>query len=301
MQRKGKPRRTSRSPVDLPPARRSSWTRLICWMGIVALPLAGTLISARPSVAAWSKQVIYQTKDGHIHELSVTIDGTWQHTDLTQLTGAPPTGIRYWAEHDTSPVGYTWYVGASKQIVYWGEDVHIHELYVAPGQGWLHADLTLLTGAPIPLDERGHPQPRGRLSAYGWEAGKSKQVVYVTLDGHIHELSVQVGENWRHADLTQIAGAPRAACGFANGYAWETGRSKQVVYLTANGHIHEIAKYTTSVRGWELAARRSYPTFWGGSGPNPPGRQSLVRRAVYGSCMGGRPVETSSLPIYRRI
>jgi hypothetical protein len=46
---------------------------------------------------------------------------------------------------------------------------------------------------------------------YSWEAGQSKQVVYLTNDGHIHELYVTVGGTWKHADLTAITGAPIAS------------------------------------------------------------------------------------------
>jgi hypothetical protein len=242
---RGKPTHTSRFAIAALTARRSSWTSLICSAGIVVLPILATLASAQPSAAAGSKQVVYQTRDGHIHELSMTIDGTWQHADLTQLTGAPPTGTRFWGEDDTSPVGYAWNAGASKQVVYWGEDVHIHELYMRRGGSWQHADLTRITGAPIPVNERGNPQPRGPLSAYAWETGKSKQVVYLTWDGHIHELYVQLDGNWHHADLTRIAGAPTAEagftpCSFVSGYAWETGKSAQVAYITSNGDIHEL-------------------------------------------------------------
>ena len=43
---------------------------------------------------------------------------------------------------------------------------------------------------------------------YSWEVGQSKQVVYRTADGHIHELYVVKGGAWQHADLTAITGAP---------------------------------------------------------------------------------------------
>ena len=45
-------------------------------------------------------------------------------------------------------------------------------------------------------------QPYG----YSWEAGQSKQVVYLK-NGHIHELSVVKGGAWQHADLTAMTGA----------------------------------------------------------------------------------------------
>jgi hypothetical protein len=39
--------------------------------------------------AGQSKQVVYGTNDGHIHELFVIKGGTWQYADLIAITGAP--------------------------------------------------------------------------------------------------------------------------------------------------------------------------------------------------------------------
>jgi len=49
------------------------------------------------------------------------------------------------------------------------------------------------------------------IAGYEWKAGGSKQVVFLTANGHIHELFVSVGGSWSHVDLTQMTGAPRVA------------------------------------------------------------------------------------------
>src|SRR5262249_61258535 len=69
--------------------------------------------------------------------------------------------------------------------------------------GWYHADLTDITGAPAAGDY-------SPLSGYAWEASNSKQDVYLTPDGHVHELSVTASTPWYHADLTAFTGAPPA-------------------------------------------------------------------------------------------
>jgi hypothetical protein len=71
------------------------------------------------------------------------------------------------------------------------------------GGNWSHADLSEIAGGP----------PAESLeAAFAFEAQRSKQVVYRTADGHIHELSVVLGGgNWSHADLSEIAGGPPAA------------------------------------------------------------------------------------------
>jgi hypothetical protein len=44
---------------------------------------------------------------------------------------------------------YAWEKGGTKQVVYRAADGHIHELFVAVGGSWSHADLTQMTGAPL--------------------------------------------------------------------------------------------------------------------------------------------------------
>ena len=211
--------------------------------------------------AGQSKQVVYATdndatQNGDIHELSVTVGGAWQHADLIALTGAPP------ASASQRIYGYGWKAGRSKQVVYWTNDGHIHELYMIKGliKGgpWQHADLTALTGAP-PV---GSTFIYHLFHGYSWEAGQSKQVVYRTDDGHMHELYVTVGGTWQHVDLTAKTGAPVVAGDnvLFNGYSWEAGQSKQVVYPTNDGHMHEL--YVTVGGTWkhvDLTAKTGAP------------------------------------------
>jgi len=63
----------------------------------------------------------------------------------------------------------------------------------APGS---YADLTSITGGGG--DANFSP---ALIAAYQWEAGATKQVVFGTADGHIHELVVAVGGKWKHHDL----------------------------------------------------------------------------------------------------
>ena len=42
-----------------------------------------------------SKQVAYISQDHHIHEFSVSMGGSWQHADVTQLSGAPLASSRW--------------------------------------------------------------------------------------------------------------------------------------------------------------------------------------------------------------
>ena len=196
---------------------------------ITGAPPAKYIVNGYSWEAGQSKQVVYGTQNGHIHELSVVKGGAWQHADLTTMAGVPVA----W----TIGKGYSWKAGQSKQVVYGTQNGHIHELSMVKGGTWQHADLTAMVGAPT----------NGTiLNGYGWEAGQSKQVAYDLSDGHIHELHMIKGGAWQDADLTAMAGAPISGTLIGNCYSWEAGQSKQVVYKTVDGHIHEL--YV--VKGW---------------------------------------------------
>jgi hypothetical protein len=170
-----------------------------------------------------TKQVAYVGPDHHVHELVVSVGGTWQHTDLTAITGAPP------AVQVTA--GYSWPEGRSKQIVFVGDDGHIHECSVEAGKQWRHIDLTAVTNAPSPSSYF--------MVGYAWAAGRGKQVAYVSQDGHVHELHLEARGIWQHTDLSALTSAPRAV-DLMVGYEWAESRCKQVAFVGENGHIHEL-------------------------------------------------------------
>ena len=171
-----------------------------------------------------TKQVAYLGPESHIQELSVHPGGTWQYADLSAITGAPP------AVQVTT--GYSWAAGHSKQVVFVGDDDHIHELVVERDKPWRHVDLTVMANAPRPGSRS--------MVGYEWALGQCKQVAYVGQDGHVHELLLEAGKRWRHADLSALTNAPRAT-DLMVGYEWPEGRCKQVAFVGEDGHIHELS------------------------------------------------------------
>lgn len=181
-----------------------------------------------------TKQIAYLGPDGHIHELWVTSGGIWQHADLSAITGAPPA-IQITA-------GYSWTAGNSKQIVFVGDDAHLHELFMPAGQSWQHIDLTALTNAPLPGSHS--------MVGYEWTDRCSKQLVYVGRDGHLHELFLKVGGNWEHSDLTVLTNAP-STTDVMVGYEWRDGRCQQIAIVSEDGHVHEL--YMAAGHIWQHA------------------------------------------------
>jgi hypothetical protein len=71
----------------------------------------------------------------------------------------------------------------------------------------------------------------------------TQQVAYLDAVNHIHELSATAGGQWADADLTVLTGAPPAADGSPlAGFEWSAGHAKQVVYLDAASHVHELSR-----------------------------------------------------------
>jgi hypothetical protein len=190
----------------------------------------GTALAGFEWTAGNTKQVVYVDHNYHIQELYVGPGGQWQIVDLTELTGAP-------LAEGTHIVGYDWPAGSSKQVAYIDNRGHIIELHVGVGGQWRFADITELTSAP--LADRGNLGPS--LTAFSWEAGNSKQIIYQDRNEHIMEMYVTVGGHWQLVDLTRVAQAPLAnSIGGIVGYDWPAGRSKQIAYVDSNYHIQEL-------------------------------------------------------------
>ena len=181
-----------------------------------------------------TKQITYLGQDGHVHEVVVSVGGSWQHTDLTMITGAPPA-IQVCT-------GYSWSLEHTKQVIYVGDDNHLHELSVSVGGIWHHHDLTAITNAPLPGSHF--------MVGYEWTAGRCKQVCYVSRDGHVRELCLVAGGQWRQSDLTALTNAPRAV-DIMVGYDWPEGRCKQVAFVAEDGHIYELCMVSGS--NWNCA------------------------------------------------
>jgi len=188
----------------------------------------------------------------HIHELA--LKGTWQHRDLTEASGATP--INGWRE----AMAYQRSDGVS-MVVYLGEDAHIHSLHLELRwvgndwqEVWHHADLGAIALAPDSVSD-----PFGYVRSDGINA-----VVYVSGNGHIHELRLE--DTWIHADLTDISSAPPSDFNFTNRpFAYDRGDGvNAIVYKSStNGHLIEL-RLDTNVWVWADLTDISIP-----NAPNP--------------------------------
>jgi hypothetical protein len=193
---------------------------------LTGAPLAsGSALTGYVWSAGGTKQAAYVDERGHVIELFVAAGAPWKWVDLTALTGAPPVGREALA-------GYDWLNAGTKQVVYVDEQGHVIELFVAAGAPWQWADLTKLTGAPLPSGSA--------LIGYAWSTGDTEQVVYVDEQGRVIELFVAAGRPWQWTDLTELTGAPFPSGSALTGYAWSAGGTKQVAYVDKRRHVIEL-------------------------------------------------------------
>lgn len=193
------------------------------------LPDAAFFANVYRSKALHSIQAVYATEDGRIHELFNAGSG-WQHAELTSLAGVAKQDL------PQSPSdligGYAWEAGKSKQVLYW-RNGHIFEMSVSTTVKWHYEDLIKNPPTPVPATAD------AVRNGYGWQHGNSKQLVFRSEDGHVHEL-YSYGKGWQSADLTQLAKAPAPAAWLINAYAWEAAAAKQVLYVGTDDHMYEL-------------------------------------------------------------
>ncbi len=200
----------------------------LSWQAEVDAPAAAPGSALTSYLWKAGLQFGYLTPSGHLHELRGDTDGKWTHADLMeQPVNSEP------AAPGSALTSYFW--GGYKQIAYLTADGHVHEICRNPGQWWSHADLLQQAGvAGAPSAVAG-----SALSACVWRA--YKQIVYLTADGHVQELSCDTTAKWTHSDLMQRPGIDAAPAIPGSPLAtYLSGDDKQIDYLTADGHVHEL-------------------------------------------------------------
>jgi hypothetical protein len=181
-----------------------------------------------------SQHVNFVGVDLHVHQLYIASDsGGWVDHDLTKLAEAVAPVLQRGLGGLT---GY-WFSDNSQHVNFIGVDLHVHELYRAPGAtAWVDNDLTKLAGAVAPVDNTS-------LDSY-WGSDNSQHVNFIGVDAHLHELySAPDTAGWVDNDLTKVAGGvlPSVVTEL-DGY-WGSDNSQHVNFIApgdADAHVHEL-------------------------------------------------------------
>jgi hypothetical protein len=189
-----------------------------------------------------SNHIVYVADDQSVHELYLVKGwGEWGHSNLTTSARAP-------SALGTTPFGYTWDRdpdGPSQNVLYVGEDGHIHQLYFRAGMSrWAHIDVHKeITPLPATIAEVSTP------FAYVWDrdpaGGSSQHIAFHGADSRVHEFYTR-GGGWSHNDLNTSSGALHLmdASNTVAGYVWDgdpAGSSQHVIrQCSMVYHVHEF-------------------------------------------------------------
>jgi hypothetical protein len=198
--------------------------------------------------------VIFVGSDKHVHEF-VYVDH-WYHNDLTQAAHAPE------AVPDTPLTGYESAWNEQQLVMFIGTDRHVYELVY--GGRWDCYDLTTNSGGPA--------APAGSpLFGYTTDNNKQQHVLYLTGDGHIHEMVY--GHRWDPHDLSKdswngarLAMSKSALVGHQVSFS-KAGYQQAACYVGNDGHLIHFA-YDKS--GWWTSG------LTGGSAVKPAPGTALV-------------------------
>jgi hypothetical protein len=197
--------------------------------GALTQSTGAMLAQGDPAGYAWegddTQHIVYRGTDNQIHELWQRRGKKWEHGGaLSQILGAPACA--------GDPLCYVWDKDETQHILYVGADGHVHELWQRRGKKWAYGNaLTQMAGAPPAV---------GQPAAYVWEGDGTQHVIYRGADGQIHELWFRQGNGWKYGGaLSTITGGP-AAISDPVGYAWEKDDTQHVLYVGADGLVHEL-------------------------------------------------------------
>jgi hypothetical protein len=200
-----------------------------------------------------------------LHELYTSLDGPWDHADLTKLTGAPPPSAG-------ELVGITGWDELSKLYVYLDQQGHIQELSVSSGAGAWNGSYDVTAHAQVAAAAAGT-----ELVVFAAPATDSRrpQLVYLSLSpaNHVMRLSYfppiwvmsepagsasggqplpkgYVPAGWGLVDLSASVGAPSARRELV-GFWWDDINSEQCAFVDGSGAIQEL--YQTDGGVWRNA------------------------------------------------
>jgi hypothetical protein len=180
------------------------------------------------------QNVLYTGPEGHLHRLTWTT-GAVTAEDLNQRTGTiGPVGpaAAYFDGSSPTPEHHAFFRTEDHARRYNQNGGTVYEL-------WGPSD-------PVNADELSGPlvngpQANSNVSAYFVDSDGTNHVFY-NYQGYIHELRWAEGSVVvNHENLTAFSGAPLATSD-PSAYYDATNKMHHVIYLTVDGHVHEIQR-----------------------------------------------------------
>jgi hypothetical protein len=213
---------------------------------VVALSTLGTLVGGsdlafaasplaqRGALTSWLsttdnvQHIAYIGQNGHIYELYMHPgQQPWGEDDVTGTAGAPAA----------QSGALTSWLSASdnlQHIAYIGQNGHVYELYMHPGQQpWGVDDVTGTAGAPAAQS--------GALTSFLSTSDNVQHIAYIGQNGHVYELYMHPGQQpWGVDDVTGTAGAPAAQSGALTSWLSTSDNVQHIAYVGPYGQVYEL-------------------------------------------------------------
>jgi hypothetical protein len=203
-----------------------------------APPAAGRLLGFQTTFNA-QQHIVYVGTDLHVHELLFPgSSNTWQHNDLTTLTGSPPVAA------GASITNYQTTFDSQQHVDFVSGDGHLREMWF--DTSWHPHDLTAdarNTDPSTPLVPL-----TSALTGYETSFNNQQHVDFISSDGHVRELwfDISIANRWNHHDLTADARRasptmPAALVASAlDGYQTAFNSQQHVNFISGNSHVNEL-------------------------------------------------------------
>jgi hypothetical protein len=172
-------------------------------------------------------EVHYISTDGHVHTLSY--NGAWNHTDLTNATGGALAATNSSISAGMNPIANV------EEVEYIGTDHHVYQFWY--NGTWHSADLTTLSGAVANADSS------SGINNIMNTIGNAMEVEYIGTDHHVYALWYPLGGGglWHASDLTLASGNPNAVAGSPLTSSMDPiANTEDLDYIGADHHVYEL-------------------------------------------------------------
>jgi hypothetical protein len=110
----------------------------------------------------------------------------------------------------------------------------------------------------------GAPPPDSRSVLVGFADSNQPHVAFIGGNGHVYEMSY--AGQWIYSDLNELTGTPSADAGSAlEGFYTQFNNTRHVIFISADGHVHELWYQTAGWRHNDLTAMAGAPAAAPGS------------------------------------
>jgi RHS repeat-associated protein len=192
---------------------------------------------------------------------------SWSTQDLTTLTGGAQASFG-------GPSSFAGDAVSPQHVFFADANKHVHEQWLDSAAKWHDQDVTSASGSSVTTT-------CGVVTSFALPGSSSlEHVFFVDASQHIREQYTDATGQWHNRDITAISGAATTpwGCGVSGFSTPNSSSPEHLVYIDANGHVHEVwvdstgnwhERDNTITYGTPAVAHNTNPVFFTGSTSAP--------------------------------